>query len=170
MTTAPEKYCLDANVLIEAWNKYYSPKFIPSYWDTLDQLGKQGRIFLPQMVFEEITRSDDKLLKWLKTSNIAIRPITEPVIRCLKDIFDANPLHEHLVDSVKQRSLADPWVIAHAIHEKACVVTKETKNTASNSSRIRIPNVCDNMKVRWINDFQFIEEINLHFTCGFKKS
>lgn len=170
MTTAPEKYCLDANVLIEAWNKYYSPKFIPSYWNILDHLGKQGRIFLPRMVYEEITRSDDNLLAWLKSSNIAIRPITESVTRCLKDIYDADPLHIQLVDNVKQRSLADPWVIAHSIHEKACVVTKETKNTATNSSRIRIPNVCDKMKVRWINDFQFIEEMDLHFTCGFKKN
>jgi hypothetical protein len=67
MTTQPqEKYCLDANVLINAWNKYYSPKFCPDYWIILNQLGEQDRIFLPQLVFEEIARTEDDLSKWLK--------------------------------------------------------------------------------------------------------
>ena len=63
--------------------------------------------------------------------------------------------------------MADPWVIAHAISEKACVVTKENKETA-NSNRIKIPNVCDNMGVRCIDDFQLIAELNIHFTCAIR--
>ena len=31
-------YCLDANVLIKAWESYYAPKFCPSYWTVLDEL------------------------------------------------------------------------------------------------------------------------------------
>jgi hypothetical protein len=46
MSTKAEIYCLDANVLIQAWQKYYSPKFCPDYWELLNELGKQGRIFL----------------------------------------------------------------------------------------------------------------------------
>jgi hypothetical protein len=169
MTIPPkEKYCLDANVLINAWNKYYSPKFCPDYWIILNQLGEQDRIFLPQLVFEEIARTEDDLSKWLKASKVPVRSITEPVTKCLKAIYAANPLHVTLVDNTKQRSLADPWVIAHAIHESACVVTKEERVTAANSARIKIPNVCDNMKVRWINDFQLVEELGIHFTCVFK--
>jgi hypothetical protein len=64
-----------------------------------------------------------------------------------------------LVDNTKARSLADPWVIAHAMHENATVVTKEEKVTALNSNRIKIPNVCENIGLRWINDFQLIEEL-----------
>ena len=58
-------------------------------------------------------------------------------------------------------------MIAHAINEKACVVTKEEKVKAINSKRIKIPNVCDNMGVKWINDFQMIEELNIKFSCIF---
>ena len=61
-----KKYCLDANVLIQAWQKYYSPKICLDYWTVLNELGSKGRIFLPQMVYEEITRTDDDLAKWLK--------------------------------------------------------------------------------------------------------
>lgn len=159
------KYCLDANVLIQAWQKYYNPRFCPDYWDILIELGKQDKIFIPELVYEEITRTEDELSRWLKASKIPIKKITEPVTICLQKIYSANPVHKNLVDNINGRSLADPWVIAHSIFENAIVVTKEEKITALNSKRIRIPNVCDNMGVRWINDFQFIDELDIKFKC-----
>lgn len=160
-----KKYCLDANVLIQAWQKYYSPKICPSYWDLLDSFGTKNIIFLPEMVYDEIVRTDDDLSKWLKSSKIPIRKIDEQVTKCLKDIYSADPNHKYLVDNTKARSLADPWVIAHALREDAVVVTKEEKVTALNSTKIKIPNVCDKMNVSWINDFQLIEELGIRFKC-----
>ncbi len=162
------KYCLDANILIQAWQKYYNPRFCPDYWDILIELGNARKIFIPEIVSEEILRTEDELSKWLKKSKIPIVKINEPITKCLQNIYTANPIHKTLVDSSKNRSLADPWVIAHAIHENATVVTKEEKVTAANSNRIRIPNVCDNMGVRWINDFQFIDELKINFSCSIK--
>lgn len=118
------------------------------------------------MVFEEIVRTEDDLSKWLKQSGIPITKITGPITIFLQKIYSFNPIHKNLVDNTKARSLADPWVIAHALHEKAVVVTKEEKVTALNSNRIKIPNVCENMGIRWINDFQLIEELNIKFTCS----
>lgn len=162
-------YCLDANVLIQAWQKYYSPKVCPSYWDVLNILGNQSRFFLPEMVYEEIVRAEDDLSQWLKSSNIPIRKIDENVTNCLKSIYSANPIHKFLVDNTKSRSLADPWVIAHAINERATVVTKEEKVTAINSKKIKIPNVCDNMNIEWMNDFQMVVELNIKFSCRIDK-
>jgi len=168
MSTTAEIYCLDANVLIQAWQKYYSPKFCPDYWDVLNEFGNQGRIFVPEMVYDEITRTEDNLSKWLKESKIPIKKIDEPVTKCLQSIYAKNPTHKYLVDNTKARSLADPWVIAHAINEKATVVTKEEKVTALNSKKIKIPNVCDNLDIRWINDFQLIHELEIQFKCKAK--
>ena len=166
MKAMANKYCLDANVLIQAWQKYYNPKFCPDYWNILIELGKLDKIFIPELVYEEIIRTEDELSKWLKDSKIPIKKITEPVTICLQKIYSANPVHKNLVDNINGRSLADPWIIAHSIYENAIVVTKEEKITTSNSKRIRIPNVCDNMGVRWINDFQFIDEIDIRFKCS----
>ncbi len=162
-------YCLDANVLIQAWQKYYSPNVCPSYWDVLNIFGNEGRIFLPEMVYEEIVRTEDDLSQWLKSSNIPIRKIDENVTDCLKSIYSTNPIHKFLVDNTKSRSLADPWVIAHAINERATVVTKEEKVTAINSKKIKIPNVCDNMNIEWMNDFQMVNELNIKFSCWIDK-
>lgn len=169
MSTTAKTYCLDANVLIQAWQKYYSPKFCPSYWEILNVLGRQGRIFIAEEVFNEITRTEDDLCKWLKASKIPVRSIDGNVTKCLQDIYAKDPSHKTLVDNTKARSLADPWVIAHALNEKAVVVTKEEKVTALNSNRIKIPNVCDNMGVTWINDFEFVSELNIQFTCVLPK-
>ena len=76
-----------------------------------------------------------------------------------------NPIHKFLVDNTKARSLADPWVIAHALAKNATVVTKEVKVTAVSSKKIKIPNVCENMNVRCINDFKMIDELNISFRC-----
>lgn len=166
MNTNANKYCLDANVLIQAWQKYYNPKFCPDYWKVLIELGNQGTIFIPEVVYEEITRTEDDLSKWLKGSKIPIKKISEPVTICLQKIYSNNPTHQNLVDNTKARSLADPWVIAHALHENATVVTKEEKVTALSSNKIKIPNVCDNMGIKWINDFQFIDELDIKFKCS----
>lgn len=159
---------MDANVLIQAWQKYYRPAICPTYWDVLNKLGNQHRIFLSELVYEEITRTEDDLSKWLKESQIPVEKITESVTKYLQHIYLSKPVHKKLVDNTKARSLADPWVIAHALDKNVTVVTKEEKVTALNSKKIKIPNVCDNMCVKWINDFDFIEEVGIFFDSKLK--
>jgi len=159
-------YCLDANVLITPWNSYYSPDFCGTYWDIINELGRKRLLFLPAMVQQEITNTDDKLAKWLKNAHIPIREVTEEVTTRLKEIYAKDAKHERLVDSTKGRSLADPWVIAHAMQERAIVVTKEEKITSPASSRIKMPNVCEAMGVEWIDDFELIRRFDISFECS----
>ncbi|TNF39740.1 MAG: DUF4411 family protein [Cytophagales bacterium] len=159
-------YCLDANVLIQSWQKYYNPRLCPEYWSLLSQLGAQGIVFIPGEVRQEILRTEDELADWLKSSSIPVKPINATVAQCLRNIYEAHPSHQTLVDNTKGRSLADPWVIAHAMAENAAVVTKEEKVTAANAKRIKIPNVCESMAVRCIHDFEFLEELGVRFACS----
>lgn len=160
------KYCLDANVLIQSWQKYYNPRLCPDYWVLLRRLGEKGTLFLPEEVQKEILRTEDDLAAWLVESKIPIKSITANVTQCLARIYESDPRHTTLVDNTKGRSLADPWVIAHAMAENAAVVTKEEKVTAANAKRIKIPNVCEAMAVRCIHDFEFLEEIGVEFKCS----
>jgi len=165
-------YCIDANVLIQSWQKYYSLELCPDYWDILNELGKQGRIFIPEEVKNEIVvadnsdKTEDDLSKWLKRSSIPIHKPTENVIACWQKILQTDPSHRLLVDNIKGRSLADPWLIAHAMNANATVVTKENIDSAMNSKRVKIPNVCKNMGVRCIDDFEFIKEIGIKFSAS----
>ena len=160
-------YCLDTNVLIQAWQHYYAPDICPGYWDTLKKLGEKGIIFIPNVVFEEIEKDEDDLYIWLKNSGIPKRKIDGMVTKCLKDIYANHPDNQLLVAENGKHSKADPWVIAHAIKESAVVVTKEKKDQIINKKKIKIPHVCDNMNVRWIDDFTFIKELGIKFNCSF---
>lgn len=157
-------YCLDANVLIQAWQKYYSPVICPDYWIVLNQLGLEGKIFICQEVYDEIIKTEDDLSKWLKESEITVKKASETVIEKLKEIYQT-PAHLKLVDNTKSRSLADPWIIAHAMDNNSVVVTKEEKVTQTNSTKVKIPNVCDNLNIRWVNDFEFVRELEFSFSC-----
>lgn len=164
MSQLQQQYCLDANVLIQAWQKYYSMKLCPSYWDFLNDLGNANKIFLPEHVRVEITRTEDDLAAWLQQSRIPTYDVDGPVSLALRDMFGKNPMHQTLV--ARGRSLADPWVIATAMATGACVVTKEEMITAQNSTKVKIPNVCKNMGVRCIDDFQFLHEVSASFSCN----
>jgi predicted nucleic acid-binding protein len=160
-------YCLDTNVIIEAWNKYYSRDFCPDYWQILNDLGERNIVFIPREVFDEIYSKKDELSKWLSNSSIPVHSTDDIVTTNTAKIFEANPLHMNLVQESKGRSLADPWVIAHAMKNKATVVTKEAKvyNSNPNSSKVHIPDVCENMGVKWIDDYQMIKELGVKFSC-----
>ena len=116
--------------------------------------------------YEEIIRTDDGLSQWLRKSDITVAGIDTNVTTFLKAVYAAHPSHKNLVDNTKKRSIADPWIVALAINENAIVVTKEEKITAINTNKIKIPNVCDNMRIPWINDFQMIERLNIQFSCS----
>lgn len=168
MSPSHKVYCLDANVLIQAWQKYYSPQLCPSYWEVLNDLGAAERIFLPQHVREEIVRTEDDLAAWVKGSDIPVQAVTGPITLALRQINEANPIHQTLSDNSKGRSLADPWVIATAMAMGACVVTKEELSKAVNDKKVKIPDVCRNMRVPCINDFQFLMEIDAKFFCQYR--
>ena len=156
-----KRYCLDTNVFVEAWTKYYSMDLCPGYWEILDALAQEGRIFSSIEVKREIENSEDDLHAWVKERPHFFHEVTEEVQQCLVQVLND---HGRLVDSTKQRSMADPWVIAHAMAENAVVVTKE--EASGSKKRIKIPDVCYNLGVPVMDDFEFLSEIGVRFDAS----
>lgn len=159
-------YILDSNVFIEAWGKYYSPDFCTGYFPSLEQLGRDGILAIPEMVHREIEKKSDELYGWIQGSDIPVLPITEEVQKALRNLYQKDSKHQRLADTSKGRSLADQWVIAHAMTEEAVVVSKEEKIVTPGSTKVKIPNVCDAMDVRCIQDYEFIAEVDIRFEAG----
>lgn len=84
--------------------------------------------------------------------------MTEKVQVNLRQILST---HRELVDDKKDRSMADAWVVAHAMTERAIVVTKE----GFAPRKIKIPDVCKAYDVRCIDDIEFVREIGLRFSA-----
>jgi predicted nucleic acid-binding protein len=157
-----EVFCLDANVFIEAWNHYYSPDRTLNYWELLDEFAQESIVFAPLEVKKEIERKDDMLKKWLVGKDYFFREPDENVTLKWSEIAAQFP---ELVDNIKGRSLADPWVIAHAEVVKATVVTKEGQGS---TKRIRIPDVCAARHIRCVDDFCLIDTLGIQFMASKK--
>ena len=155
------RYSLDTNVFIEPWNRYYSPQFTKGYWELLKQYGKEDIIFSTMEVKNEIQKTDDDLSKWVNTLTFFKLP-DESVQTSLRKIMKKYP---RLVDSTRGRSMADPWVIAHAQSEGATVVTTEQKAPR----KIKIPDVCEKENVLCIDVHELIKELKIEFTAKIRK-
>lgn len=57
-------YLLDANVFIEAKNRYYGLDFCPAFWDWLDSENAAGRVFSIEKVGDELATVADELSIW----------------------------------------------------------------------------------------------------------
>ena len=157
-----QKYCLDTNIFIEPWKKFYSPQFTKGYWEILENLGKKGIIFSAIEVKKEIEKIDDNLMKWIKNKKFFKNP-DENVQKKMREILKKYP---RLTDHVKGRSIADPWVIAHAQCENAVVVTLEQK--ARKSDQVKIPDVCLGLGIECIDTYKFITRLKIEFTAKIK--
>lgn len=155
------KYCLDSNIFIEAWNKHYSPDLAPDYWEVIDQLAQEGTIFAPQEVKRELEAVDDGLSSWADQRPHIFKEIDSSVEANVIAIFQSEK-NRRLLQEGKGHSGGDPWVIAHAMSEGAVVVTKESYEDKS-PIKVRIPNVCENMDVEWIDEFEFLRRVGVSF-------
>ncbi len=156
-------YSLDSNALIEPWNKYYSIQLCPEYWEILDRLGKEGRIFCTEEVKREIEKVDDGLKSWLSKRPHLVKSISNEVQQKLREILVSFP---NIISVGADRSMADPWVIAHAFVTNATVVSKEyAVPERQKDSRIKIPDVCRHFGVPCINDLQFVNEVGIKFSA-----
>ena len=158
-----KKYCLDTNIFIEPWNKFYSLQFTKGYWEILADLAQKGVLFSTDEVKREIEQIDDDLLKWLKDKKFFKSP-NEDIQRRMREILRKYP---QLTDHLKRRSIADPWVIAHAQFENAGVVTLEQK--AQKSGQVKIPDVCAKEGIECIDIYDLIRRLKIEFTAKIRK-
>lgn len=139
-------YCADTNVFIDAWVRMYPIDVIPTLWRNFERLILEKRLIAPYEVKRELEKKTDPLLEWVKEQEGLFQPDDEDVQQILREVMSRFPL---LVESKKNRSGADPWVIALAKARKATVLTQEAFSTKD--GRPRIPNVCEAFEVPCIS-------------------
>jgi len=106
----PDRYCADTSALIHAWVRSYPFRNFGSVWDKFDSLIEAGRLSSSAEVLRELSRKNDELHAWAKQRqkmfiDIAGDELQEKVARIMRE-------YPRLLDSRKQRSAADPFVIA----------------------------------------------------------
>ena len=151
-------YCVDTSGWLDGWQRNYPPDVFPTLWRRVETVIQAGDIFSSEEVYIELQKKDDEIHDWMKARKEMLVPLTEAIQMVASDLLAEFP---RLVDTLRNRSKADPFVIATAIDRKATVVTGEP--ITGNMSKPRIPDVCNVRGVRCISFLQMIRELNLTF-------
>jgi hypothetical protein len=113
-----------------------------------ERLIRDGRIVVPDEVMRELEKKGDGLVDWLKARDVEVFPSSTEVMLGVREVLAKYP---KLLDTRKNRSGGDPFVIAVARRQSLVVVTGERFIPNMPPDRPRIPGVCDGMGVKWTN-------------------
>ena len=148
------KYSFDTSAILDAWQRRYPPDVFPRVWDRFDKAIGRGDVGASEEVRLEIEKRDDEVYAWVKARKAKMFvPINEQQQRHVSSILAQ---HERLVDTRRNRSAADPFVIALAMERECAVVTAEA--ATGKADRPNIPDVCLAMGVRSITLLDFFRE------------
>lgn len=160
-------YLLDTNVLIAAKNLYYGFDFCPAFWDWLIRKHQTSKVFSVEQVFNEIAGGDDDLVEWARSrADGFFRPIDEATLPSLKTVAQWVEEAEAYTPAAKNTFLqvADYYLIAQAHAGGHTVVTQERPENSRN--RVKIPNVCLGIGVRYMNTFDMLRQERARFVIG----
>ena len=127
--------------------------FITKYNQYIEKLIEQDNLKATEEVLFELEKKEDDVYNWAKNQSEFFLPLSLDIQISVQEILSAFPT---LVDSRRDRSQADPFVIALARVKKCPVVTGE--KSSGTSRRPRIPNVCEYFGVKYMNIIDFIRE------------
>ena len=108
-------------------------------------------------VYNELEKKDDELFKWCKERREKM--FVEIDDECQQHVTHIMTAYPRLVDTVKGRSGADPFVIALAAtkNPKMVVVTEE------HPGKMKIPDVCNAESMDWCELADLIEHEDWKF-------
>src|SRR5262245_24715075 len=130
-------YCVDTSAWLDGWQRHYPKDVFPSLWAKLDALIVTGDIIATEEVYVELQRKSDDLHDWIKDRKQMLVPLDERIQTRAAELLAEYP---RLVDTLRGRSRADPFVIATAMERAAVVVTGEP--LTGKMDKPRIPDVC----------------------------
>lgn len=150
------KYSIDTSALMDGWDRYYPRDVHVGLWRKLEELIEAGDVISTEFVLKELEKKHDDLFKWAKERKAMFRSANEQTQLAVREILRD---HQHLINAQRNRSGADPWVIALARVEGCKVLTGERKAPAgTNPPKLKMPNFCEALGVEWVDMVKLCRE------------
>lgn len=158
-----QPFCLDANVLITAWNTTYPFDVLPTLWS--EMANKRHSMILLKPIYEEIKPRDDELKKWLESNNFSPTDADSAAEKLFEDLRSKYGVGESSEPSQSSAGVGvnDLTLIAYAqIHEKI-VVTLEAQQDQlpKKKRRYKIPAVCEQEQVACIDFVEMLRRLKI---------
>lgn len=153
-------YLFDANIFIEAKNRYYAFDIVPAFWSWMERVvGEDVRTIIP--VRDELLVKDDELGNWFKARKNAdwILPVDDEKTQlAFAHIAAELSTSDYNTPGVEKfLSGADPWLIAKAQVLGGVIVTHEVPNVGA-KKRVPLPNLCVSQNISCINTFDIMRK------------
>lgn len=161
------KYVLDANVFIEAKNRYYGFEICPGFWTSLVDLNNSKQLFCIDRIRDELVAQNDDIKDWVESRS------PETFFKQTQDqaVFDSFQAMVNWVYSQSQfvqaaktefASVADGWLLANAHANSMTVVTHE-EFAPQAKRKVPMPNVCLEFGIEYVNTFQMLADLKVKF-------
>lgn len=158
-------YLLDANVFIQAKNLHYGLDFCPAFWEWLVDNHAAGKVASIDKVGDEITAGGDDLSDWARDRGGLFVKTDAPVAAKFGMVsawITGQQYEPAAINTFLQ--VADFYLIAHALARGQTVVTHEVP--ANSVKRIKIPNVCIGLNVRFMTPYEMLRRERAKFVLG----
>lgn len=159
-------YLLDTNVFIQAKNLHYGLDFCPAFWQWLLDNSASGRVFSIDKVFDEIAAGGDELTAWAQQDGKELFHATDSAVAAQFGTVSTWTMGQQYDPAAINTFLqvADFYLVAHALAGSHTVVTHELP--ANSIKRIKIPNVCAGLKLRFMTPYEMLRTERARFVLG----
>jgi hypothetical protein len=156
-------YLLDANIFIQAKNLHYGFDFCPAFWNWIDEAHAAGVAYSIDSVRAELVAGNDDLEIWARSrpNGFFIMPsaATVPSLQATSIWANGTGYDPAAVTTFLQ--VADYYLVAQAHEQQYTVVTHEI--VSPSTKRIKIPNACLGLGVRYITPFAMLRAEQARF-------
>lgn len=150
-------YLVDANVLIEAKNRYYAFDIAPGFWAWLDQAYNDAVACSIEAVRDELLEGSDELADWAKTNPSFFCSIDQGATQHFSALTAWAGSRNFTTAALSNftGNNADYLLIAYAREHQHTVVTHE-RSQPNARNRVLIPDACLAMGVSTVDTFQML--------------
>jgi len=169
-------YLIDANAFLTPSKSYYRFSVAPSYWRQINKLAQKGFIKTIDKIDREVRprKEDDKkdeIQLWYENEfkgeilSSKKQEIVDEYVNVINHLYESEKYNEKaFLEWSGREDIADPWIIATARAYGYTVVSFERKinyNGGSPMSSAKIPNVCQDLKVKCTSLFNMMEQLEI---------
>lgn len=170
------RFVLDANIFIEAHQRYYGFDICPAFWIALVWQHDAKRVYSIDKVKQELVKvrakdegedKEDKLSKWAQEQapdtffkETADKKVSDAFRDMVKWVQNDGQFKQEA--KAQFAKAADGWLVAYAKTNNLVVVTHE-EYAPDIKKKVPIPNVCIEFDVACCNTFQMLRHLKEQF-------
>ncbi|MCH9736961.1 MAG: DUF4411 family protein [Actinomycetia bacterium] len=150
-------YLVDANILIDAKNRYYAFDIAPGFWDWLVGAHAAGHVCSIDAIRTELVAGSDELAQWANVNRAFFLPIDEAATAHFAALtsWATSQLYTPAALAGFTGGAADFLLVAYARAHDHVVITHEQPNPGRRN-RVMIPDACAAMGVTCLGPFEMM--------------